>query len=113
MGVPISPFFAKILAFNKKVILPVYGDETMRNLIVNRTTGNTYVEVDIIRMNVLAETLRVISMDPLGVHEFYNGSIARKLVHDIRQGGNAALKGHSDMCAGWIFAFRSHFANAL
>src|SRR4051812_46366279 len=30
MGIPVTPFFGKILAFNKKVLLGAYGDENMR-----------------------------------------------------------------------------------
>ena len=59
----------------------------MRELLIDKETGSTFVEGDVIRMPVLADTLETIANDPLGINEFYNGSIGAKIVNDVQEGG--------------------------
>ncbi|OQV12312.1 Gamma-glutamyltranspeptidase 1 [Hypsibius exemplaris] len=86
-GVTITPFFGTVLAFNKKYLLNVRADENMRELLIDKETGSTLVEGDVIRMPVLADTLETIANDPFGVREFYNGSIGERIVKDVQEGG--------------------------
>ncbi|GAV08862.1 hypothetical protein RvY_18492 [Ramazzottius varieornatus] len=85
-GMTVTSFFGRILAFSKKYLL-VHGDRTSRELLFDPTTNSTFVVDDVIKMPILADTLETIANDPLGINEFYNGSIARKLVNDIQGGG--------------------------
>ena len=87
-GMKVTDFFGRVLAYSKKY-LAMHGDELTKNLLVNQATNVTFVVDDVIKMPILAETLETIANDPLGVHEFYNGSIAKRLVQDIQDGGKS------------------------
>ncbi|XP_055338973.1 scoloptoxin SSD14-like isoform X2 [Paramacrobiotus metropolitanus] len=86
-GVTVTGFFARVLAYNQKYLVESFADSDMRRLFMNETTGQTYVEGDVVASPVLADTLEIIANDPKGIHEFYNGSIAQKLAGDIQKGG--------------------------
>lgn len=90
-GVPVTPFFARILAYNKKYLVDSFADNDMRSKFISATTGDTYAEGDVMYNPALVETLETIANDKKGLHEFYNGSIAKKLVHDIQAGGKSFL----------------------
>ena len=50
-------------------------------IFIDKTTGETYKEGDVIKRKKLAETLEIIAEE--GASALYNGSLTKKFVNDI------------------------------
>ncbi|OQV15426.1 Gamma-glutamyltranspeptidase 1 [Hypsibius exemplaris] len=62
-------------------------DAGLTDIFVNKVTGLPFVEGEIIRYPMLAQTLRMIADDEQGIFEYYQGKIAQNLASDIQEGG--------------------------
>ncbi len=66
-------------------ILKLWFSLYFERLFLNQTTGEVLKKGDIYRMPALAATLRSIAANGVGI--FYNGSIGRQFVEDVRKLG--------------------------
>lgn len=79
-GTVVSPFLATSLI---KYRLDIFESETLREIFVNRKTGNVWRQGDRIRRPQLAETLRILSQEGAGSLYSRHGSLLAKLMHDL------------------------------
>lgn len=62
----------------------------MNRIFVDETTGQVKKLGDVVKNPVLAQTLRMIANEGVGI--FYNGSLGDKMVEDIQRKGGIITK---------------------
>lgn len=82
-GFPVGRHLAKALQENRNIIL---NEESLRNVLVNKNTGDIYKEGEIMKRLDLAETLEMISNSDSDVL-YASGETRRKFVADIQSFG--------------------------
>ncbi|XP_046644963.1 scoloptoxin SSD14-like isoform X2 [Daphnia pulicaria] len=85
-GVPVNSHQANSLQVEKKIVLA----EPSLRIFVNEKTGKVKQEGDIVKNPALAQTLRTIARDGVGV--LYNGTLGDRLVEDIQRKGGIITK---------------------
>ena len=87
-GVPVTETLAEVLRQKGAD----FSDPGMRAVFLNPRTGDVWEEGELYTNPALADTLQVLAEEgDRGAHSFYNGTIAAKLVKDIKQLGNTFL----------------------
>ncbi|XP_064631824.1 glutathione hydrolase 1 proenzyme-like [Lineus longissimus] len=82
-GFPMGAFMHA--AVTERPYPQVLSDETLRSVFVDPKTGDVRKEGSIIRLPLLAKTLKRLAVD--GGTSFYNGSLARDIVADVNEKG--------------------------
>ncbi|XP_032675848.1 scoloptoxin SSD14-like isoform X2 [Odontomachus brunneus] len=90
----------------------IYNDPTLRELFVDPTTNEFRKPGSIIKPKALCETLRVIAEK--NATEFYNGTIGRLLVDDLRQqGGIITMKDLNEYRVSWDQPIQTNLSGGL
>ncbi|XP_014477462.1 PREDICTED: gamma-glutamyltranspeptidase 1-like isoform X2 [Dinoponera quadriceps] len=97
------------LGYNKNSI---YNDPTLRELFVDPTTNEFRKPGSIIKPKKLCETLRIIAEK--NATEFYNGTIGRLLVDDLReQGGIITMRDLNEYRVSWERPIQTNLSGGL
>ncbi|XP_050456091.1 scoloptoxin SSD14-like isoform X5 [Cataglyphis hispanica] len=97
------------LIYNKKSI---YNDPTLRELFIDPTTNEFRKAGSIIKPRTLCETLRIIAEK--NATEFYNGTIGRYLVDDLReQGGIITMKDLNEYRVLWDQPMQTNLSSGI
>ncbi|EFN85474.1 Gamma-glutamyltranspeptidase 1 [Harpegnathos saltator] len=97
------------LGYNKNSI---YNDPTLRELFVDPTTNEFRKAGSNIKPKALCETLRILAEK--NATEFYNGTIGRLLVGDLReQGGIITMRDLNEYRVSWDQPIRTNLSNDL
>ncbi|XP_011634709.1 glutathione hydrolase 1 proenzyme-like [Pogonomyrmex barbatus] len=97
------------LVYNKKNI---YNDPTLRELFVDPTTNEFRKPGSVIKPHVLCETLCIIA--ERNATEFYNGTIGRLLVDDLReQGGIITMKDLNEYRVSWDQPIQTNLSGGI
>lgn len=97
------------LVYNK---ISIYNDSTLRELFIDPATDKFRKVGSIIKPRALCETLRIIAEK--NATEFYNGTIGRNLVDDLReQGGIITMKDLNEYRVLWDQPIQTNLSSGI
>ncbi|OAD61360.1 Gamma-glutamyltranspeptidase 1 [Eufriesea mexicana] len=90
----------------------IYNDRVLKELFVDPNTNDFYKPGTIIKPKALCKTLRIIAEK--GVSEFYNGTLGKLLVQDLREKGSIiTFEDLNSYRATWDEPLQSNLANGM